>query len=296
MKNKKVEDIPEVSFSNRLQKNFEFDVVTNHEVLRDNIPSTHNPFRPARLHFYSILFILKGKGKHFIDFKTYNYKRGSIIFIAKDQVHAFERNVDRKAIFFIFTEKFLEKSNLGSNLMQQINLYNYHLYPPILQLEESEISFFETLARRIRQEYYTTEDFATEEIIASLLKIFLLTAERIRKKKTYVLVQSNYYPTFLAFQKLVQENLLQNRKVQFYAQALNISTKKLNRIVQEIMNKPVKEYIHEQLIMEIKRFLMNTDLSIKEIAYKTGFDEPTNFVKYFKKNTSSTPSAFRKDF
>ena len=62
------------------------------------------------------------------------------------------------------------------------------------------------------------------------------------------------------------------------------------------MNKPVKEYIHEQLIMEIKRFLMNTDLSIKEIAYKTGFDEPTNFVKYFKKNTSSTPSAFRKDF
>jgi len=293
---KKIDSIPEVAFPNRLQKNFEFDVVTNHEVLRDNIPSTHNPFRPARLHFYSILFILKGEGKHFIDFKPYQYKRGSIIFIAKDQVHAFERNLKRKAIFFVFTEKFLEKSSLGSNLMQQINLYNYHLYPPILQLEESEISFFETLARRIRREFDAPEDFATEEIIASRLKVFLLLSERIRKKRTYVPVHSNYYPTFLAFQKLVKQHLSKNRKVQFYAQQLGISTKKLNRIVQEVIQKPVKEYIHEQLIMEIKRLLMNTDLSIKEIAYKTGFDEPTNFVKYFKKKTEMTPSAFRKEF
>lgn len=293
---KKVDAIPEVEFPNRLQKKFEFDVVTNHEVLRDNIPSTHNPFRPARLHFYSILFILKGEGKHFIDFKTYQYKRGSIIFIAKDQVHAFERNVNRKAIFFVFTAKFLEKSSLGSNLMQQINLYNYHLYDPILQLEESEIGFFETLARRIRAEYDAHDDFATEEIIGSMLKIFLLMAERIRKKRTYVPIHSTYYPTFLSFQNLLNQHLSESRKVQYYAQRLGISTKKLNRIVQEIIQKPVKEYIHEQLIMEIKRLLMNTDLSIKEIAYKTGFDEPTNFVKYFKKKTLLTPSSFRKEF
>lgn len=292
----KDQQIPEIKFPNRQKKDFEFEVVTNHEVLRDNLPTTHNPFRPHRLHFYAILFITKGEGFHFIDFKKYAYKRGSIIFVAKEQVHAFEGNEDRRATFFLFTEHFLDKSNLGSNLMQQINLYNYHLYAPLLQLEESQIDFFETIARRITEEFHAPDDFATEEIIGSMLKIFLLLAERIRKETVYRSTPTIHYPTFLVFQRLLDNHLLANRKVQYYAQLMTISTKQLNRITQAVINKPAKQYIHERLIMEMKRFLMNTDLSIKEIAYRTGFDEPTNFVKYFKKEIGKTPALFRKDY
>lgn len=292
----KKQPIQEVVFTNIYEKDFEFSVVTNKEILRDKVPENINPFQPSRLHYYAILFILEGEGRHFIDFQTYEYKRGSIIFVAKGQVHAFERNVNRRAIFFGFTEVFLEKNTLGSNLIQQINLYNYHLYAPILQLKESEIDFFETIANRISDEFHAPDDFATEEIIASLLKMFLLLAERIRRKTTYQSIHPNYYPTFLTFQKLLEQHLMTNRKVLFYAQQLQISTKKLNRITQEIIKKPAKQYINERLIMEMKRLLINTDWSIKEIAYQTGFEEPTNFVKYFKKETSQTPAAFRKTF
>jgi len=292
----KNQPIQEIVFTNLYEKDFEFSVMTNREVLRDNVPENINPFQPSRLHYYAILFILDGEGRHFIDFQTYQYKRGSIIFVAKEQVHAFERNINRRAIFFGFTEAFLEKNSLGSNLIQQINLYNYHLYPPLLQLDASEIPFFEIVVNRISEEFHAPDDFATEEIIASMLKIFLLSAERIRRKTTYQSVHPTYYPTFLAFQKLLDQHMLSNRTVQFYAQQLQISTKKLNRITQEIIKKSVKLYIHERLIMEIKRLLINTDWSIKEIAYKTGFGEPTNFVKYFKKETNLTPAAFRKTF
>lgn len=293
---KKAKQIPEINFPNRQKKDFEFGVVTNYEVLRDNLPTTHNPFRPHRVHFYVILFITAGEGWHFIDFKKYRYKRGSVIFIAKGQVHAFEKNLNRKATFFSFTEKFLDKSNLGSNLMQQINLYNYHLYSPLLQLDASKIEFFETIARRITDEFYAQDDFATEEIISSMLKIFLLLAERIRKETVYSSTPTLHYPTFLVFQQLLDKHLLLNRKVQYYAQLMTISTRQLNRITHAVIHKPTKQYIHERLIMEMKRFLMNTDLSIKEIAYQTGFDEPTNFVKYFKKEVGRTPSAFRKEY
>lgn len=292
----KSQPIQEVTFTNLYEKDFEFTVVTNKEVLRDNITDDINPFHPSRLQYYAILFILEGEGRHFIDFKTYEYKRGSIIFVAKGQVHAFERNVDRRAIFFGFTEAFLEKNSLGSNLIQQINLYNYHLYSPLLQLEAAEMTFLEIVVNRISEEFHAPDDFATEEIIGSMLKIFLLSAERIRRKTTYQSVHPTYYPTFLTFQKLLDQHLLNNRKVQFYAQQLQVSTKKLNRITQEIIHKPVKQYIQERLIMEMKRLLINTDWPIKEIAYQTGFDEPTNFVKYFKKATNLTPAAFRKTF
>jgi len=292
----KSQAIQDIVFTNLYEKDFEFTVATNREVLRDKVPENINPFQPSRLHYYAILFILEGAGRHFIDFKTYQYKRGSIIFVAKGQVHAFERNVNRRAIFFGFTEAFLEKNSLGSNLIQQINLYNYHLYSPLLQLEASEMAFLEIVVNRISDEFHAPDDFATEEIIASMLKIFLLSAERIRRKTTYQSVHPTYYPTFLTFQKLLDQHLLNNRKVQFYAQQLQISTKKLNRITQEIIKKPAKQYLHERLIMEMKRLLINTDWSIKEIAYQTGFEEPTNFVKYFKKETKQTPSAFRKAF
>ena len=77
---------------------------------------------------------------------------------------------------------------------------------------------------------------------------------------------------------------------------MNMSSKKLNRITQELMNKPVKTYINDSLILEIKRLLMNTSLSIKEISYKTGFEDPTNFVKYFKKYAELTPIDFRRNY
>ena len=75
-----------------------------------------------------------------------------------------------------------------------------------------------------------------------------------------------------------------------------MSSKKLNRITQELMGKPVKTYMYDSLILEIKRLLMNTSLSIKEISYKIGFEDPTNFVKYFKKYTELTPIDFRKKY
>ncbi|MEM9823697.1 MAG: helix-turn-helix domain-containing protein, partial [Bacteroidota bacterium] len=245
---------------------------------------------------YALLFIMEGEGQHYIDFKSYQYQRGSLIFISKEQVHAFEQNRQREAFFLLFTRHFLEKSSLASNLMQQLSLYNYHLYPPVLQLSELDFPVFSDLVMRIHSEYHAPDDQFTEEIIQSSLKILLSMAERIRKRKRKKEAPSRYQDEFLQFQRLLDQHILDSRMVHFYAQKMNISTKKLNRIVQEIMHQPAKNYINEILIIEMKRLLMNTNFSIKEIAYKTGFEDPTNFTKYFKKWTHQTPAIFRKSY
>lgn len=292
----KKDSIPEIGFKNRDQKAFEFQISSNKDALKYHLPTDHDPFRPHRIRYYAILVFLKGEGNHFIDFKTYPYKRGSVIFISKEQVHAFEPNEERDARFMIFTDTFLQKSSLGSDLLQQLSLYNYHLYSPLLQLEENQFEVFVDLVERIHSEYLEADDFATEEIILSSLRIFLCLAERIRKKNLSDQPKSKYHLEFLDFQDVLKKYLFQSRQVKFYADQLMMSTKKLNRITQEIMNLPAKNYIDEVLIIEIKRLLMNTSLSVKEIAYKAGFEETTNFVKYFKKMTQSTPAQFRKKF
>lgn len=290
------ENIPRVRYQNRHEKTFEFTFLSNWEWLIDDAPKDHDPFRPHRIHFFALLYIMEGEGNHYIDFKRYPYKKGSIIFISKDQVHAFEKNLERNAFLLLFTGKFLERSSLGSNLMQQLSLYNYHLYPPTINLTPKQMPVFSDLILSIRDEYLAPDDQLTEEIIQSSLKILLCMAERIRKQNRANEPQSKYQEEFLQFQKLLNKHLPQQRSVQFYADSLSFSAKKLNRITRDIMNQSAKAYIDEHLIIEMKRLLMNTSLGIKEISYKTGFEDPTNFVKYFKKNTSMTPVQFRKSY
>ena len=288
--------IPELNYFNRDDKSFEFNIISNHDILTADLQPDDYPFRPHRIHFYAILFILNGEGKHFIDFKSYDYRKGSIIFISKEQVQAFEQNKNRDAYFLIFTENFLERASIGSNLMQHLSLYNYHLYPPVINLKDEEMDAFSDLVLRIKKEYHAPDDQLTEEIIHSSLKIFLCMAERIRKKNRADETVSKYQEEFIVFQKLLSKNMLQNRRVEFYASEMNISSKKLNRITKELMNQSAKTYINQILIIEIKRLLMNTSYNIKEISYQTGFEDPTNFVKFFKKQSGMTPIEFRRQY
>lgn len=289
------QEIPSVNLGQMQHKAFGFRIASNREILLyDELD--HNPFRPHRIQYYAVLFILEGEGNHYIDFKTYHYQRNSIIFVSKEQVHAFERNLNRDAFFLMFTEEFLEKGSSASNLMQELSLYNYHLYPPVIQLQEKQTALLRQLSEGMRNESDAPSDVLTEEIVHATLIIFLCLAERIRKENRKLVPRSKYHEEYVQFQKLLNKHIFESRQVKYYADTLLISTKKLNRITQEMLGKPAKSYINEFLVIEIKRLLMNTSFTIKEIAYQTGFEEVTNFVKYFKKHSGFNPTEFRKSY
>lgn len=287
--------IPEVDFRNRRKKSYEFEIISN-KIFFKNVQDHEPPFRPHRISYYGILFTMKGTGEHVIDFNHYPYRKGTVIFLSKEQVHAFIRNENREAYLMTFTPDFLEQSGFGPNLMKLMALFNYHLYHPVLQLTEEQYEILLQLVMRMKREFENPDDDFSQEIIQAALKVFLFLSERLLRKSNGAKERHFYQGEFIQFQNLLQGHILENNKVQFYAEKMSISTKKLNRITQAIVQKAAKDYINDLLILETKRFLMNTSLSVKEIAYKTGFDVPTNFVKFFKKNTGITPLAFRKQF
>ena len=293
---KNVPSIPEIPFQNRQRKAFEFEIISVQELLQNNARIGHNSYHPHRLSFYALLIIQEGKGKHLIDFEYFELQDCSLLFIAKDQVHAFVPDAHLEGFILLFTEEFLLQNSAGKSLIQQISLYNYFLHQPILTIPKGKFSAFLDLVQRIQREYDQTTDFATKEIIQSALRILLYSAERIRKASRPNYTPPTYLEEFKQFRKLLNQYLFENRSVQFYAQQLAISTKTLNRIIQEAIQKPAKTYIDESLILEIKRLLINTDLPIKEIAFQTGFTDPTNFVKFFKKYTQITPADFKKQY
>lgn len=288
-------DIPSVQLNSLQEKPFGFRIAHNREILL-NDSLDHNPFRPHRIHFYAVLFVLEGNGYHYIDFKKYLYQPGSLIFISKEQVHAFEKNMEREAYFLLFREEFLARGGTQSKLLQHLSLYNYHLYPPVVELQPAETALFKLLGEKITEEFNSPDDFLKEELIHSALEIFLCLAERIRRDRKADHTNSQQHADYFRFQDLLKDYIFESRKVSFYADKLAMSAKTLNRITRSILGQSAKNHIHFFLITEIKRLLMNTSLSIKEVAYQCGFEETTNFVKYFKKRTGLSPTDFREQY
>jgi len=72
---------------------------------------------------------------------------------------------------------------------------------------------------------------------------------------------------------IIEKNFLIHRRINFYSSLLCLSEKKINSISKLFSGKTVKQLIDQRIILEIKRLLVNTNLSDKKVAFKTGFDD-----------------------
>jgi AraC-like DNA-binding protein len=288
-----MKEIPKIRFKESKGHSIAFEIMPFSGIFQQPHPD-HEPDQPHRLNFYAIIFIMAGnKGIHYIDFKEHHYKKGSLIFISKEQVHAFKSLKNNDGYLILFTENFLAKYMVSADWVFLQQLFNYQLYHPVVATAEKQFLEFKALSEKIYHEQMHAPDFAKERILHSYLNIFLLKSERLRKD-TSTYMEAAYHQEFLKFQHLLQKDLFKSRSVKYYADQLNMSSKKLNMITQETVNLPAKTYIISSLVLEIKRMLLNSTLTINEVGYKTGFDEPTNFVKFVKKYTQMTPAELRK--
>ncbi len=98
---------------------------------------------------------------------------------------------------------------------------------------------------------------------------------------------------FRRFLELIEEYYKEHLAITDYAQLLNVTDGRLNHICRTIANASSKQLIFERLVQEAKYLLSYTSLSIKEIAFDLGFQDPAYFTRFFLKYTAQTPKAYR---
>lgn len=243
--------------------------------------------------FFAIILIENGTGYHTIDFTEYQCSKGTILTIRKDQIHKFFRSDSINGSLFLFTDEFLVSYLEKSENLRVIQLFNDLLSSPKLQLNPNDFLEIQQIKQRIESEFFQKNDSYSMNIIRSELHILTTKLFRIKSNNHNLNLERKYLKEFIEFQNLVESNIHLTSQVKDYANKLGVSTKTLNTITKEIANKSAKEFIDDIAVRQIKRLLINTELSIKEIAYKSGFEETTNFYKYFKRHTKSTPEQFR---
>ena len=102
--------------------------------------------------------------------------------------------------------------------------------------------------------------------------------------------RSKKFQNFIHF---VENTAITSREASDYASLLNITYKSLNEICKLASNKTAKQLIDLETILKAKRKLAVEEIQVQTLAYELGFDEVTNFVKYFKRHTTLTPSQFK---
>lgn len=281
-----------IKFNNSQNPNAGFDVIRLEELFKRS-DLDHIPFLPHLVEFYMIILIESGEGVHTIDFLDYPIQKGTVLTIRKDQIHTFHESDSVKGTLLLFTDDFLVTYLEKLEAQKSLQLFNEVLGVPKIQLSFSEEFELKALEQRIQNEYFSMNDDYSMGIIRSELHILIAKLFRIKSGKNEILVARKYLNEFITFQDLVEKNAAKYTMVSDYADIMGLSTKTLNNITKHIVSKSAKAFIDEICTKQIKRLLINTDLSIKEIAYASGFEETTNFYKYFKRQTALTPEQFR---
>jgi AraC-like DNA-binding protein len=101
--------------------------------------------------------------------------------------------------------------------------------------------------------------------------------------------------TFMNFLRILEENFRRPEGVDFYAEKLFMSSRNLNLICHNILQKSISEIIETRKLIEAKNLLVSTNKTVSEIGFELGYNEKSYFTNVFRKKSGQTPTEFRNE-
>lgn len=240
-----------------------------------------------------IFLIQSGSGYLLSEDKKIELTAPCALIIPSNTLHGFKLQSDIVGEVFTFSETFYEQS-LKNETSVKMKLH---------RLQQFVISFNQDLSSQLA----TIKESILSEIKGDHLKkntalelyfsLFLINLYRISVQSTTNIIQSDNRTLtyFYAFQNLIRKSRTEDRSISYFSKKLNITPVHLNRICRTLVQKSALEIVHEFVVSEAKKQLLETSKSITEISYALDFKDPAHFSKFFRKMTGSSPRQFKQE-
>lgn len=253
---------------------------------------------PHRHDYQAIIWTISGQGRHIIDNQEIVTPTHSLCLIARGQVHQFvEMSADFVGFRVLFADDFLANNVLNTMWNYKTTLFNNVSNNDPLGVAPEGAVEFESIFSQILKEYENQEHFDRENILRYLLLYLLTKIEGVRRElfsDQPDKVTLSDYEIYQAFISRLEELFQSEHNVNFYADQVELSARQLSDISKKIVGKTAKQIIVDRVILEAKRYLQFTSLSVQEISYALGYESPFYFSQAFKNATKLSPSAFKK--
>jgi AraC family transcriptional activator of pobA len=248
-----------------------------------------------RNNYYSLIWITKGGGKVKADFAEHHFEENSLLAFSPYQPFMLCTSEGIEGIAIHFHSDFycihFHQKEVSCNGVLFNNIYQ----PPFTRITDQAKTTFRMVIEQMKAEIQNAE-LAQYELLISYLKIFLITASRLKNEQLEELksMPDTKEPYILQNLKdAIELNFKTKHSAGNYAEILNISPKALARISKNYFNKTLTDLISERIIIEAKRELYMTNKTVKEIAYELGYDDEHYFSRFFKTNADVSPQLYR---
>ncbi|MEJ8801829.1 AraC family transcriptional regulator [Pontibacter sp. H249] len=247
--------------------------------------------RPHKHDFYIVMLVTRGTGIHTIDFRDYAVQAGIVFFLTPGQVHSWQLSDDADGFILFFTQEYY---------LERKKLYQYPYFATLsdntpLPVSEAEQEQLLQIQNHMQQEYQH-QLVMKDDVLRDYLDILLVKLLRTYNAQGYSTASSPAaLPELLQLQRLIDLHYKEHQPVSFYAEILHTSAKHLNEVCKKSLGKTTTQLIQERLVLEAKRLLIHSALSIKQVAAEIGFFEVSYFFRFFKKHTGQTPEQFRQE-
>ncbi|MDZ4714805.1 MAG: helix-turn-helix transcriptional regulator [Cytophagales bacterium] len=242
-----------------------------------------------RHHFYTFILVTGGGGSHAIDFQKHDLVPGRLFLIGPGQVHAWIEFRKVKGFVVLFTDTYMALSK-GRKMMSAWPLFrpNQESY---YDLSAKELTRWTEEFLYIEEEVSRADEFTRDATFYSLSSL-LVRATRLSLGKLGKRQPAGHDFLF-AFQELIEENYLKWKTPRKYAEKMNMTANYLNTLCKKKSGKSAGELIRQRILLEAKRLLAHTSLSVAEIAFQMDFQDNSYFGRFFKKYVGMTPEKFR---
>jgi AraC family transcriptional activator of pobA len=236
---------------------------------------------PHRHAYHELIWIREGRGQHLIDGAPVEFGPHTLTLIAKGEVHQFQRAQDVSGVVARFDDEWLADSRRwlfsGGSCTA-------------LTVPEEDAARFDALLALLRLEVEQPAGPESAELRRHLLTAALLWAQRLREAQledrgaTGTDVQLHQ-----SFLETLERDFTKYHDAGHYATELGVTTGTLSRVLTKLTGQTTKQLILERVLLEAARLLRFSDLSVKEIAARLGFNDQFAFSHAFKRQRGEAP-------
>jgi AraC-like DNA-binding protein len=248
-----------------------------------------------RADFFRLFGVLNGQTKPMVDFASFASQAQDWLLVRPGQVFRYDFSRPWSGWLLVFRPDSLSMGG-GNHQTEEFDLLRcVEDLDSLHSLDNAQHDWMNRSLRQMQHDSQMTVDVTLRnealrlQLASTLLRLSIWQPTNTSTNASSLGARTN----FKRFRQKLEADLAKQHQVQHYANALGMSEKTLSRVCLTAVGVSAKACISQRLVLEAKRWLAHTTIAVQTIGRELGFDEPTNFVKFFRKETGMTPLTFR---
>ena len=243
---------------------------------------------PRRIRKYVLVWCSSGTITIVVDENEFMLKANSVITITSGQIHYVKESKAAKGLVLEFTYDFFCKDDNDIELIFHNSLFCHFAMNEVIPLGDSKL-----VGIQLQQIKTELQEKPYQYLISvhSMIELILVEINRCKIKQGGEIWKPD--APFLKFLEAIRANFKHNLNVRQVAGLINTTEAKLNELSKIHAGRTAQSIIHGLTASEAKRMLMYEKLSVKEVAYELGFNDPFYFSNFFKKHTKQSPKTYK---